>query len=347
MVVAISPRVRLYCAYRRFAESEWRAASEDVVFGESLKVQTLGVRIGGPPGTVPGGTLDWRAVSRVLRSRAQTVACDLLTSVFPGDCRVCGGPLLFGDDTRAVCSRCVDGVRAQGGVLCGCCGEAMGMESERFATQMVVEDLRCMACRMAPPDFERAVAYGVYEDELRKMLRLLKYEGVRSLAGVLGGRLASAMEGLGIDREMIVVPVPLFPKKERARGYNQAVLLADAAVRVLAGRMPEWRLRVWPGALERVRDTESQFGLTPRGRRKNLRGAFAVSDGAALAGSEVLLVDDIYTSGATARECARVLRRAGAARVWVATLARAQTEGVARWDAVWTAGRTNADSLRE
>jgi predicted amidophosphoribosyltransferase len=97
--------------------------------------------------------------------------------------------------------------------------------------------------------------------------------------------------------------------------------------------------------MQRTRDTESQFELTPTGRRRNLRGAFAVIDPAAVTGREVLLVDDIYTTGATARECARVLRQAGAERVWVATVSRAQREMVATWGAdqaaqtaAWDAG---------
>jgi ComF family protein len=187
---------------------------------------------------------------------------------------------------------------------------------------------------MVPPEFERAVAYGIYQDGLREMVHLLKYERMSAVAGPLGGMLVRAVEMLESDsaRELMVVAVPLFPSKERQRGYNQAVLLADAAVDELKKTRPEWKLRAAHGVIQRVRDTESQFALTPRGRRRNLQGAFAVRNNAPVAGREVLLIDDIYTTGATARECARVLRRAGAAKVWVATLARAQREMVELWD---------------
>jgi ComF family protein len=187
---------------------------------------------------------------------------------------------------------------------------------------------------MAAPEFERAVAFGVYQDGLREMVHLLKYERMSAVARPLGGMLARAVEMLGgqAAAELMVVAVPLFPSKERQRGYNQAILLADAAMAELEKTRLEWRLRAAHGVIRRVRDTESQFALTAHGRRRNLKGAFAVRDGASLAGREVLLVDDIYTTGATARECARVLRRAGAAKVWVATLTRAQREMVEFWN---------------
>jgi hypothetical protein len=87
---------------------------------------------------------------------------------------------------------------------------------------------------------------------------------------------------------------------------------------------PQWRLTLAPSTLMRLRNTESQAGLTPRQRRLNVRGAFSVSDSSQVSGQHILVVDDILTTGATARAAAQTLLKAGAASVWVATLARAQ-----------------------
>jgi ComF family protein len=215
--------------------------------------------------------------------------------------------------------------------MCHRCGEALDMESVRITPE---EGLQCYACHAVPPMFERAVAYAEYEDELREMIHLLKYEQMGGVAKMLGGLLAESILTLRDEasRELLVVAVPLFPAKERLRGYNQAELLADAAVVELRSTDPAWRLRRVGGLLTRRRDTTSQFELTPRGRRRNLAGAFAVDAAKLPLDCEVLLVDDIYTTGATARECSRVLRRAGAHKVWIATLARAQRPSVAMWD---------------
>jgi ComF family protein len=203
------------------------------------------------------------------------------------------------------------------------------MEDVRFAG-MLAEGILCRECRMAAPEFARAVAYGSYDGELRELVHLLKYERVHGVAKLLAPKLGEAvleLEGVAAP-ELMVVAVPLFPARERQRGYNQSVLLADEALRWLRRARPDWRLVAAHGAMERRRSTESSFVLSRTGRRRNLRGAFKVLGD--VDGREVLLVDDIYTSGATARECARVLMAAGAAKVWVATLARAQKRHVSR-----------------
>ena len=237
-----------------------------------------------------------------------------------------------------VCSACVEQVerdRSAGvGTLCGVCGEALDMESVRFADAAGAS--ACTMCRLAPPEFTRAVAYSSYDDELREMVHLLKYERMRRLADAeLGRWMAESIAQLANDAssDVTVMAVPLFPARERRRGFNQSVVLADAAMVRLRKSMPAWKLVAAHGAMDRVRDTDAQFGLQPRARRRNLRGAFRVCDDKAVRGREVLLVDDILTTGATARECARVLMQAGAAKVWVATLARAQTvAAVAMWE---------------
>ncbi|MFZ0199885.1 MAG: ComF family protein [Candidatus Sulfotelmatobacter sp.] len=170
--------------------------------------------------------------------------------------------------------------------------------------------------------FTRAVAYGSYEGGLRELIHLLKYAGVRPAANVLGRMLAEAIarfEAGFPDNGVAVVPVPLHRSKLRQREFNHAELIARAAMKF---NRAAGSLQLFPTLLERKRETPSQTGLTSHQRRENVRGAFGVTDAEALKGREVLLVDDVYTTGATVSECARVLRRAGARRVWVATVAR-------------------------
>lgn len=226
---------------------------------------------------------------------------------------------------------------------CRRCGDLLNFSDD--LEDLSFRGMECLACRLAPPDFERAVSFGTYHDELRELIHLLKYEQIRPLARVLGRHLAEAITTLEpeIAQDVLVVAVPLFPFAERARGYNQARLLADEALRALRQTHPAWHLEPAHDLLQRSKRTIQQFALSPRARRRNMDGAFRVAPlgKQRLQGREVLLLDDILTTGATARECSRVLRRAGAKKVWVATVARAcgadtareksLSEAVARW----------------
>jgi ComF family protein len=186
---------------------------------------------------------------------------------------------------------------------------------------------------MSPPPFHRLATYGAYEKEFRKLVHLLKYNRMTGLSRPLGQLLAEALTSISGEapKKMLVVPVPLSREKQRQRGYNQAELLARSAVKALATMEPQWRLSMAAGMLQRSRATESQARLTPHQRRRNLRGAFFAPNPDQLQGRHVLLIDDVFTTGATARECTRTLLAAGAASVWVGTLTRDQKEGVTFW----------------
>jgi ComF family protein len=165
------------------------------------------------------------------------------------------------------------------------------------------------------------VAYGSYDRGLRELIHLLKYNMVRPAANVLGRMLAEALVGLEPEfraDSVLVVPVPLYKGKQRQRGFNQAELIARSALKIHRDE----RLLFVTDILRRTRATQSQIGLTSHQRRENMRGAFAVQSAVEVTGREIVLVDDVYTTGTTATECARVLRKAGAAKVWVATVAR-------------------------
>jgi len=250
-------------------------------------------------------------------SWAAEVAESLFATLFPADCRICGEPLIR-ISRLPVCEDCLESIHPIAGGVCAICGERI---VSGYALESA-EEVRCGICRRVDPPFAKAAAYGSYESGLRDLIHMLKYQQVRPAANVLGRMLAEViaeLEPAWKPAQVLVVPVPLFSGKLRQRGFNQAEMIARAAIKLSAER--EQYLLV-PELLERSRETQSQIGLTRHQRRENLRGAFRVTDKDRVTGREILLVDDVFTTGTTASECARVLRRAGAARVWVATVAR-------------------------
>ena len=284
----------------------------------------------------------WRAVVRVLRSRefrSQTLRSPLDAvgcTLFPSRCRVCNEPLLH-LSFCPVCLACLENLPPQNDSLCTLCGESLGPSAPFRRLEAAQAVSLCEICIRLRPGFTQAVAHGLYEGTLRTLIHLLKYERVTPLAKPLGALLAQSVQQMvqahpDFPNDVAVVVVPLHPSKEKQRGFNQTALLAEAAVPVLARADKLRRWKLVSGAMSRRRVTESQSGLTSHQRRRNLRGAFFVKRPEMIAGRAVLLLDDIYTTGATAGECTRTLLAAGAEKVFVATVARSQREGVAHWD---------------
>jgi ComF family protein len=240
----------------------------------------------------------------------------LFTAFFPSDCRICSDPLT-NISRLPVCDSCLAQIRPDDGVLCTICGEKI--QSSIAQAQSVV---LCGLCQKKAPPFAKSAAYASYSGNLRELIHLLKYEQVRPAANVLGEFLADAITQLQAnfaDEKILVVPVPLYKGKRRQRGFNQAELVARAAL-----EFKNSDRFVLKSGLQRLRPTESQIGLTRHQRRENIRGAFAVTNPEEIKGREVLVVDDVFTTGTTASECAKVLLRAGASKVLVATVARTQ-----------------------
>jgi ComF family protein len=231
----------------------------------------------------------------------------VLDFFFPQYCEGCGqssGPY-------ALCESCRAAVTAPRSPLCNICGLPFGGSGEGHL---------CSRCLSRRPQFARARPCTTYdplaqqEAPVTRLIHRFKYTPDVTLAPTLGRLLADCSSLPGPHD--VVIPVPLHPHRLRWRGFNQSLLLARPL-----GRRRD--LRVEPFALMRTRPTPPQVGLNDRERHRNIVGAFAVRNVGAVRGLSVLLVDDVYTTGATVNECAKVLRRAGARQVEVLVLARA------------------------
>ncbi len=182
-----------------------------------------------------------------------------------------------------------------------------------------VGDLFCAACldalrtpplSLTAPYLNGLYAAGEFKGVWRHAIHAFKYEGQKALADLLAGLLPCPPE---LPETVIIVPVPLHPNRQRWRGYNQATLLAQALAVRLDRDMVE-------DALVRLRDTRPQVGLNAAARRRNMKGAFSAPRDL-VNGRDIVLVDDVFTTGATLSSGAEALRRAGATAVWALALA--------------------------
>jgi ComF family protein len=251
-----------------------------------------------------------------MKSAVKAASSSLFSILFPSDCRICRAPLT-NIAILPVCDPCLAQIVPLDGPLCQICGEKL------FHTIADTEDVPlCPICRRVGAHFSRAAAYGAYEGPLRDLIHLFKYKGIKPAGKVLGSLLNQTVAAMTLPDFLIVIPVPLWSGKRASRGFNQA----EAIARTFMGFQSSSSIQLDTSVLIRTRDTASQTGLTRHQRRANVRGAFAVVKREKVKGRSILIVDDVMTTGTTSGECARVLRRAGAKEVFVATIARATKE---------------------
>lgn len=234
--------------------------------------------------------------------------------LYPPRCRACGGRI-FGRDSDYFCAPCWERVQRVAHPLCALCGRPFPDASG--------DDHTCGPCLQRTPYFIGARAWACYpreeieEHPLRQVVQKFKYGRRVSLGKPLGRLLAyGCQEFLSACPADLIVPVPLHPKRLRWRGFNQSVLLARQVSHI-------YNIKLDSFALRRLRETPPQTQLNEDERRRNMRGAFAIDPERPITGKTILLVDDVYTSGATVNECSRTLKKHGAKAVYVLTLARA------------------------
>jgi len=233
------------------------------------------------------------------------LSATVLDVLYPRFCAVCG--VLDPVDGQHFCWDCRASLQWIQPPFCSRCGAPVAGRIDHA--------YECSQCVSRPTFFDSARSAARLEGPLAEMIRMLKYEKSLWVAEDLADLLYAALQTHFDPSEIDAVErVPLFPTRRREREYNQSEVLA----RILCRRS---RLPLLKRGLVRVRSTPSQTHLTASARADNVRNAFRAQNPRGIKNRRILLVDDVMTTGSTVNECARVLRAAGAARVWVLTVA--------------------------
>lgn len=177
----------------------------------------------------------------------------------------------------------------------------------------------CVNCKNGTLYFKNNKSLFLYKPPINTVVRKLKYDNRKFLSDTFGNMLAGEVSRMDHDFD-IVIPVPLFPKRQKKRGYNQSELLCGAMKEKL-------KMNVDTNVLIKIRNTRTQANLTRTERMENLSDAFMVKDRKMVKGKTILLVDDVFTTGTTINECAKTLIEAGAKAVYSITLAHAHFKG--------------------
>jgi len=224
---------------------------------------------------------------------------NLLNMFFPETCPVCMRPALD-HATAPICAECWNSICRYTGPACQKCGKPLVSEASTT----------CGGCLQDEPAFVYARSFGLYDHALRKAINLLKYHNVRRLSRPLSDILLR----MNIPPADVVIPVPLHEKRLKQREFNQSALFG----KYVAQRLD---LTLTLNCLVKLRNTAQQVGLSSQDRNKNIRKAFRVNHAELIKGKDILLIDDVITTGATVRECSYVLKKAGAGNIYVIALA--------------------------
>jgi len=238
----------------------------------------------------------------------KTILRGLADILFPPACVVCE-KILEEDLHFSFCSACFSEIRFIRSPLCPRCGLPYFAETD--------SDHPCGDCLSRKQYFTAVRSLGIYETSLLKAIQRFKYQGSLHAGESLGSLMAAfSHHAFDVTEYDVFMPVPLHLQRLRERGFNQSLILARAMAHKFPGELDFMTLR-------RTASTAPQTGLKKEERAANVRGAFKLEHGHLVKGKKVLLIDDVYTTGSTVRECARILLRGGARQVGVLTLARA------------------------
>lgn len=247
-----------------------------------------------------GAQFGWRQCRRGLAS--------VLDLVFPPVCVVCAGDMRDATTAPLLCDSCQTGLGQRPDAVCPRCVAVL--------PPGVWDAAQCPECRRRDFVFDRAWAVGEYRAALRDVVLRTKRSGQEHLAFQMGRLLAQSLEENAWGRwGDLIVPVPSHWWRRWTRGMNGPEMMGEA----IGGR---WRIKLATRVIRCRRRTRKQGTLLPDERQRNVRGAFEVTNPAAVRGREILLIDDVMTTGATVNEASRVLLKAGAATVRVAVVAR-------------------------